>query len=494
MLIKEILKAPEEKFKSHLTLPYNSRIIFSGQYGSGKTTFLNYFFGLNDEESSESKTKYDVVRLFPVNYSIASNEDILNFIKYDTLLELIKKEIVFEELGLETSQELYLYGKDNWGKIGLNLLKAIAAVGKSVVPTGDYFKEVTEFFEKEYNSFTDYAQEEISVKYYEGYRANSFMELVEKQKGSIYEQSIIQKIIEKKIQSLKGKENHTKKTVLIIDDLDRIDPEHIFRILNVFAAHFDFSNDAEINKFGFDKIILVCDINNIRNIFHHKYGAEVNFSGYIDKFYTEEVFVFDNEKVIRDFIYRIATNNISRSIQSDQNGKSEEFSWLLNAFIKQGSINLRSLMKLNKDEIKLSPTMYKDRVLITETHFIIWKIQFLSKVFGDKGAFLKAVDKLTLSMLEEVDGIILFFEYFLLLATIETHNLYSPVNPQTKIIGNTKISYSTINGRRSFVYISNLKEYVSNIESDITELTCKSNIILVIKEGINKLYEHKILV
>jgi hypothetical protein len=34
MKIKEILQAPEEKFKSHIALQYNSRIIFSGQYGS----------------------------------------------------------------------------------------------------------------------------------------------------------------------------------------------------------------------------------------------------------------------------------------------------------------------------------------------------------------------------------------------------------------------------------------------------------------------------
>ena len=36
-----------------------------------------------------------------------------------------------------------------------------------------------------------------------------------------------------------------KKTVLIIDDLDRIDPEHIFRLLNVFAAHLDI-RDLEV--------------------------------------------------------------------------------------------------------------------------------------------------------------------------------------------------------------------------------------------------------
>ena len=35
-----------------------------------------------------------------------------------------------------------------------------------------------------------------------------------------------------------------KKVVLIIENLDRIDPDHIFRILNIFSAHFDY-HDAD---------------------------------------------------------------------------------------------------------------------------------------------------------------------------------------------------------------------------------------------------------
>src|SRR5690606_11957375 len=113
------------------------------------------------------------------------------------------------------------------------------------------------------------------------------------------DETIITQIIERKIQSLKvTKDNQTKETVLIIDDLDRIDPEHIFRILNVFGAHFEngqfesFSSYT-CNKFNFDKVILVCDINNIRNIFHSKYGTATDFAGYIDKFYTHEIFEYD---------------------------------------------------------------------------------------------------------------------------------------------------------------------------------------------------------
>jgi len=86
----------------------------------------------------------------------------------------------------------------------------------------------------------------------------SFVSIQNSTPGSIYELDSISQIICSAIAVKKG----GKKSVLIIDDLDRIDPEHIFRILNVFSAHFDITEDGK-NKFDFDKIILVCDIQNI---------------------------------------------------------------------------------------------------------------------------------------------------------------------------------------------------------------------------------------
>ena len=48
---------------------------------------------------------------------------------------------------------------------------------------------------------------------------------------------------------------------LIIDDFERIDPEHIFRILNVFSSHME---GDENNILGFDHVIIVGDIENIK--------------------------------------------------------------------------------------------------------------------------------------------------------------------------------------------------------------------------------------
>ena len=84
-------------------------------------------------------------------------------------------------------------------------------------------------------------------------------------------------------------------TVLLIDDLDRLDPEHVFRLFNIFSAHYD--DVTESNKFGFDKIIFVCDINNIQQMFNHRYGINVEFNGYIDKFYSSEIFAVAAESI-----------------------------------------------------------------------------------------------------------------------------------------------------------------------------------------------------
>lgn len=78
-----------------------------------------------------------------------------------------------------------------------------------------------------------------------------------------------------------------QKKVLIVEDLDRIDPAHLFRIMNVLSSQVDnpFYDDCpNKNKFGFDKIILVMDYDMTRHIFHHFYGINANYEGYMNKF------------------------------------------------------------------------------------------------------------------------------------------------------------------------------------------------------------------
>ena len=51
-----------------------NKILFSGKFGTGKTTFLRDFF-------IEYASDFTPIFLYPVNYSVAGNEDIFEYIK-----------------------------------------------------------------------------------------------------------------------------------------------------------------------------------------------------------------------------------------------------------------------------------------------------------------------------------------------------------------------------------------------------------------------------
>lgn len=116
--------------------------------------------------------------------------------------------------------------------------------------------------------------------------------------GCIHEEDGYTKLIKKAIKwisqdhSLNGKVKKAKKPVLIIEDLDRLDPKHLFRILNVVSAHIDDSKQPDIvgNKFGFNNIVLVMDYDVTKHIFHHFYGAQACYEGYMSKFLSREPF------------------------------------------------------------------------------------------------------------------------------------------------------------------------------------------------------------
>lgn len=100
---KEYIEGVFQKFENHLNLENNNRIIFSGKFGLGKSYFLNEFF---KEEGDEKK--YFSIFLNPVNYSIASNEDIFELIKFDILYQILDKDIVkFDDF--DSQKEIYYF-------------------------------------------------------------------------------------------------------------------------------------------------------------------------------------------------------------------------------------------------------------------------------------------------------------------------------------------------------------------------------------------------
>ncbi len=287
-----LFRAIEPEFKTHLELPGNARTILSGKFGSGKTTFLRHFFSKNQAE-------FISLTVYPVNYSIATNEDIFRYIKYDLLFELLRNDAGgLEGFDLGLSQHLYLFLKNNWKSVGANLIKLAGEVGKDILPGMEMVSKIATFM-IEVKSQLDKHIEEASKKNDENRAVVEFMEETKKMPGSLYEETFITTIIEKLVNKLKeGK----KQIVLTIEDLDRIDPEHIFRILNVFSAHFDAAHEQDQNRFGLDTILLVVDEVNIRKIFASRYGADVDYSGYIDKFFSHSIFNFDYSALLQTHI------------------------------------------------------------------------------------------------------------------------------------------------------------------------------------------------
>ena len=70
------------QFDEHLKV--NDRTILSARFGDGKSWFL-------DEFMVSQRDDYEFIVLYPVNYQIAPNEAIMEYIKRDILFQLILK-------------------------------------------------------------------------------------------------------------------------------------------------------------------------------------------------------------------------------------------------------------------------------------------------------------------------------------------------------------------------------------------------------------------
>jgi hypothetical protein len=271
--MKKLLTAdlPKKRFEDFLLIPDNNRIVFSGIFGIGKTTFLKNFFG--------KEGGYFAVHLFPTNYTTSKNEDVFELIKFDILYELLSKSPDIETFKLEKvfAAHLALFKNGSFEPL-TPLLEAIPRIGKPLAKVLSMVSQLDQQIKSEIYQAND--SESAQIK--------QFVARVSDVIGSPYESDLITELITRLLDRFRGDVKRKVKTVLIIDDLDRIDPDQIFRILNIFSVHFDISGSE--NKFGFDKVLFCCDANNIRRIFANRFGTEVDFNGYFDKFYSTEIF------------------------------------------------------------------------------------------------------------------------------------------------------------------------------------------------------------
>lgn len=207
-----------------------NRIIFSARFGDGKSYFLNEFMKNYDEK----KNDYYFITLHPVNYVVEENRDVIEYIKRDILFQLIKDNRIYDF-------------KEGYDKIfdavcNVESLFKLADFAASIIPVNG-LKEGYKAL-KGLVPTIDEKRKEQDVLHVVDDNLNGFYG----KSGSISECDAFTYLI----QIQKSLEQMMAKSVLIIEDLDRIDPAHLFRIMNVLSSQVDNPYYSEVphgNKF-----------------------------------------------------------------------------------------------------------------------------------------------------------------------------------------------------------------------------------------------------
>ena len=317
-------------FKNHLE--HADRMILSAKFGDGKSFFLQKI-----RDDKERFSEYEFITIYPVNYVVAQNEDIFEYIKRDILIQLVRLDLI-EKIDLEKLLTS-VFSFDSFKEVLLFLILSIPQYGPIIKKLLDKAMDIS----KKYND-----EKETYQKYFDSFIV---------QKGGLYEDDAYTQIIKEAISLLKvgytDKEGAIiqKKPVLIIEDLDRLDPAHLFRILNVISAHIDRTErpDKVGNKFGFSNIVIVMDYDTTKQIFAHFYGKEASYEGYMSKFLAEEPFRYS--------LTELALSNLKERIIKEVGINKD----LFNAFrifnLKLSTLSMRDIVRLY--DLDLSTRIYR---------------------------------------------------------------------------------------------------------------------------------------
>ncbi|MBQ8809432.1 MAG: hypothetical protein IJZ69_03785 [Bacteroidales bacterium] len=344
-----MISLEDELFSFDRYFEANSRCVLSAPFGEGKSFFLNEFI-------KKKSSDYDFITLYPTGYQICDNKDVFEYIKRDILLALLALEpellnamdktdaaIIWESISECREDIVSCLPEINIGVHGT------AGVTISTANIVNAVCKVIEKCKKKWrfggNHIKDYF--------------NSF----ENNKGSLYEFNPISNMISSLIAARKkgSESSNPRKVVLVIEDLDRMDPEHILRILNVFSAHLgdDLDEDFSRNKFGFDKILLLCDYNNIKNIYHHLYGADADFKGYMSKFVAKGVFQYSLRSRVKEYMVSLLPRNLKENFPTIIGVVTDKI------FDKNGSLRNENLRT-----IKTKFLEFKKSIIVDNFYFV----------------------------------------------------------------------------------------------------------------------------
>ena len=174
--------------------------------------------------------------------------------------------------------------------------------------------------------------------------------------NSVYENDIITKIIRDNIKDYQ--EKYGKRVVLVIEDMDRLDPAHLFRIMNVFSAHMDYGYrsmqpiDSSLvgNKFGVSNVVFVMHEKNTEALFHHFYGECADYDGYMSKFYNKDIFRFS---------FAEEKENYALALISEETGLGEE---RINEYFDKGFLAAKTMRQIIFAMDKIEEQFYSIRV------------------------------------------------------------------------------------------------------------------------------------
>lgn len=401
-------------FRHHLRA--NSRTILSSRFGDGKSYFLNAI-----RKDTSLLEEFVFLTLYPVNYQVAENKDIFDMIKRDILFQLMLRGMLTDRITFTNSEawSWFIYSKG--ANLVWDLLKVIpelgidSKVGTSIVgllASKKLFKSIRE----KYDAFRkkDMNDEDVILD-----------DFFKQSKNTPYQSDPIDSIIQRIIKDYKSQ--HDKKIVLIIEDLDRMDPAHIFRILNVLSAQIDVDYKVDLtdladryqdNKYGLDNVVLVVDNDNLKNIYRHFYGQYTDYKGYISKFLSSSPFVYSLQETRNEYIIKHLSNLTGFSISVIQNiFKKETISnqtmrELVNSFDITRQVKQQPTIQFSNRSIRLDQSVLLLCALMRRLNFttedIVNKILSIQNL--DKTEFHKKVTPYMFLLKEKVESLSLFLQ------------------------------------------------------------------------------------